>query len=131
MLEMPARCSRCDSISPAGPAPTMPTWVRMVPPPSDATIAGYGNLSKGRKPESLVNLAAARRLSAGSGKPILGANHNNKTLHPGEIRNAPHSVARGPEPLCLHGLADRRRLGAKRGPERTSHLRRRGRHGGR
>src|SRR5579872_5044567 len=25
---IPARCSRCDSSSPAGPAPTMPTWVR-------------------------------------------------------------------------------------------------------
>src|SRR5215218_7013191 len=26
---MPSRCSRCDSSRPAGPAPTIPTWVRM------------------------------------------------------------------------------------------------------
>ena len=26
---MPCRCIRCDSSRPAGPAPTMPTWVRM------------------------------------------------------------------------------------------------------
>src|SRR5215472_18642374 len=26
---MPRSASRCDSSSPAGPAPTMPTWVRM------------------------------------------------------------------------------------------------------
>src|SRR3954463_3395690 len=32
----PSRCRRCASSSPAGPAPTMPTCVRMVlpPPPS-------------------------------------------------------------------------------------------------
>ena len=28
---MPARCSRCESIRPAGPAPMMPTWVRIGP----------------------------------------------------------------------------------------------------
>src|SRR4029079_11861760 len=56
MLEMPARCSRCDSISPAGPAPTMPTWVRMAPPVSTRMRAAL-TLSKGWKPESLACLA--------------------------------------------------------------------------
>src|SRR3712207_5381542 len=28
----PRRCSRCDSINPAGPAPTIPTWVRTMAP---------------------------------------------------------------------------------------------------
>jgi hypothetical protein len=29
---IPCRCRRCESSSPAGPAPMMPTWVRMTPP---------------------------------------------------------------------------------------------------
>src|SRR5882724_10760390 len=57
MLEMPARCSRCDSISPAGPAPTMPTCVRMAPPRFSARMRADRASSKGWKPESLARLA--------------------------------------------------------------------------
>src|SRR6266699_2819849 len=32
---IPARCRRCDSISPAGPAPMMPTWMRTLAPSGD------------------------------------------------------------------------------------------------
>src|SRR4029078_11385160 len=58
MLEMPARCSRCDSISPAGPAPTMPTCVRMAAPWFSARMRDVRAASKGWKPESLARLAA-------------------------------------------------------------------------
>src|SRR5580765_7426604 len=39
---MPARCSRCDSISPAGPAPMMPTWVFTALQPDLTQLAKRG-----------------------------------------------------------------------------------------
>src|ERR1700688_560076 len=50
---MPVRCSSRVSISPAGPAPIMPTCVRMNEPPAIAPHASYtGSLSRRQRDEA-------------------------------------------------------------------------------
>src|SRR3954447_11017398 len=63
---MPARCSRCESINPAGPAPTMPTCVRNVRLRSNQrpSIGGRPRKGKGRSQETPARLSKAERRPA-------------------------------------------------------------------
>src|ERR1051325_11988039 len=63
---MPARCSRCESINPAGPAPTMPTCVRNVGLRCNQrpSIGGHPHKGKGRSQETLARLSKAERRPA-------------------------------------------------------------------
>ena len=54
---MPARCSRCESSSPAGPAPTMPTWVRM----GECYPAAAGAGPRAKTAATLAFMVAKRR----------------------------------------------------------------------
>jgi hypothetical protein len=63
---IPSRWSRCDSSSPAGPAPTIPTWVRMPAMLCQPGRAGQGT-RVGRRPgvgnaaATVASMAANRR----------------------------------------------------------------------
>ena len=59
----PARCSRCESISPAGPAPTIPTCVRIFAEARIYTLAMDSSIARERR--LACGWKAARRSRAG------------------------------------------------------------------
>ncbi len=132
---MPARCSRCDSISPAGPAPTMPTCVRMAPPCFAARMrdvraviqgmeAGIFGRFGGRRVTPQASACGCRAAPRG-----LCLEQQKQTHSWGGHHYASHFAARGHRAPCICGFADGHRIGADRGAERASHLHRRRRDG--
>src|SRR5436190_1542069 len=88
MLSIPARCRRCDSISPAGPAPTIPTcvrsWVRMSFP---GFFFRYVR-SRGRTDSGKGTIAGSAGIF-----PDSGARLGSKPRRPAITRHPRHVVA--------------------------------------
>src|SRR5882762_9800603 len=59
MESMPSRCRRCESISPAGPAPTIPTCVRIVSYP-DWRLPYTGSAPRAQRGLASARPAVAR-----------------------------------------------------------------------